>query len=156
LDNPNLDVNLENNTGHTAMSELLMSGLDKKDIVQIANRLLSLGAKIIEKSLIKNSNLFKNQGNISAVEIWPDSLEKTELLKLLRLQLLKEGKLAEYLKESVLEITEIITFLIKHDVINEITETLMQKLDLFMNKNDGIMAIGIDVNKLIKMRTMGV
>jgi hypothetical protein len=133
-----------------------MSGLDKKDIVQIANRLLLLGATIKENTLVKNADLFKNRGDISQVEIWEPSAEKTELLKLLRLQLLKEGKLEEYLKESVLEMTEIITFLIKHDVIAEITETLIQKLDLFMNKNDGIMAIGMDVNKLRQMRTMGV
>jgi ankyrin repeat protein len=167
LNNPNIDatsLNLKNKIGHTPMTELFLSGIDKKNITKIAKLFLKFGAKISENSLVKNVNWLENKGNISQVEIWEDSPEKTELLKLFRLQLLKEGKLAKYFKENILAITEetktalseIITFLITHDVISEITKKLIEELELFMSKNDGIGAIDIDMRKFKRIRSMGV
>ena len=138
-ENPNINFEIQNEAGETPLHLVLMRYTGETKGFEIAKQLIKHGAKIRENSLVKNSNGMLNRGNISQVETWQNSLQKIELLKLMKLQLLKDGKLAEWfnrpkggLQEIIAEIqneiTETITLFIQHDVITEISESLVKNL----------------------------
>jgi hypothetical protein len=139
---------------------------------EIATLLLENGALIKKENLRKFSKLkhailypqdLFNQGDFAQVENWIESAEKEKLLKLLKskfiLQLLKERNFKEYFKEitdEILdEISKILIFLNEHNVMNDLTENLLKKLNSFMTL-DKKMYSDFDVKKLAQIRTMGI
>jgi ankyrin repeat protein len=160
----NLDPNVtdtgkefEDINSDSILNTILMIGKNRQDGFEMIKLLLAHGAKITGSlQTISSERWMNNQNKITSLDLlknWEDSPQKSELIKLFLLQLLKEGQLIKYMSETV---SEILTFLIHHDALTEITESLMQKLHLLINKNDGIIAIGMDIKKLNQLQTLGI